>query len=59
MAARRQGKWSGVITSNDGLLAFCRSVGMTCFSAGSELSCLSEGAAAQLRRLDKALEPGG
>lgn len=50
-AAARRGKWSGVITGNQGLLAFCRTVGMTCFSAGSELSCLADGASAQLSRL--------
>ena len=47
-AARDHGKWSGIITSNKGLLQRCKRLGMTCFSAGSELSALSSGARDEL-----------
>ncbi len=47
-AAREHGKWSGIITSNKELLRRCKRLGMTCFSAGSELSALSSGARGEL-----------
>ena len=42
-AAAANGKWSGVITGNAGLIRQCRELGMTCFSAGSELNMLASG----------------
>ena len=50
-AAKAKGKWSGIITSNKGLLSRCKRLGMTCFSAGSELSALSAGARDELDRV--------
>lgn len=41
-------KWSGVITSNMGLLKSCAAMGMRCFSVGSELSALYSAASKQL-----------
>lgn len=42
-AAAANEKWSGVITGNAGLIRQCRELGMTCFSAGSELNMLASG----------------
>jgi len=42
--SQRCGKWSGVITSNDALLSYCVGIGMNCFSVGSELNALANGA---------------
>ncbi len=50
-SAGRHGKWAGIITANEGLLCFCRQVGMRCFSAGSELNALASGAQANLDRM--------
>lgn len=50
-AARRAGKWSGVITANHALLGLAKRLGMTCFSAGSELSALSFGARHELQSI--------
>ena len=47
-SARAYGKWSGVITANGKLLSTCRSMGMTCFSVGSELNAIHNGAVQQL-----------
>lgn len=47
-SARTHGKWSGIITANTGLLAACRDMGMTCFSVGSELNAIHNGAIQQL-----------
>lgn len=47
-AARAAGKWSGIITANRNLLRLAKQRGMTCFSAGSELSALSYGARHEL-----------
>ena len=52
--ARAAGKWSGVITGNMALAQKCRSLGMTCFSAGSELSTLAKGAKMQLKAIREA-----
>ena len=52
----QHGKWSGVITNNLPLLRTCWQMGMTCFSAGSELHALYNGASenyAQLRALQR------
>lgn len=43
-AARKAGKWSGIITTSKELLDFARGLGMTFFSIGSELNMLSNGA---------------
>jgi 2-dehydro-3-deoxyglucarate aldolase/4-hydroxy-2-oxoheptanedioate aldolase len=43
-AAKKYGKWSGVVTNNEKLLRRCRAAGMRFFSAGSELSMLAAGA---------------
>ena len=37
-------KWCGIITTNRPLLERCISLGMTCFSVGSELNALASGA---------------
>lgn len=50
-AAEAHGKWSGIITANEWLLGFCRKLGMRCFSSGSELNALAEGAMANLNKL--------
>lgn len=50
-AAKRAGKWSGIITADKGLLQFSRQAGMTCFSSGSELSMLSRGAKEEMEKL--------
>lgn len=47
-SAQRHGKWSGIITANTGLLETCRDLGMTCFSVGSELNAIHNGAMWQL-----------
>lgn len=47
-SARAYGKWSGVITANAKLLSTCRGMGMTCFSVGSELNAIHNGAVQQL-----------
>ena len=43
-SASRQGKWSGVITSNENLLRRCCEAGMSFFCSDSELSMLQTGA---------------
>jgi 2-keto-3-deoxy-L-rhamnonate aldolase RhmA len=50
-ASKRAGKWSGVITANQMLLKQAKALGMTCFSAGSELSALCTGATRELERI--------
>lgn len=57
-SARRQKKWSGIITGNMDLVKTCRQMGMSCFSAGSELSVLRNGAVDQLGKLRNALKEG-
>ena len=57
-SARRHGKFSGIITGNLELVKACRQLGMSCFSAGSELSVLRNGAVAQLTALQGALKEG-
>lgn len=47
-AAKAAGKWSGVITGNKKLVCRCKEIGMTCFSVGSELNALVNGALAQM-----------
>ncbi len=54
-SARRHGKWSGIITANNGLLRTCRDLGMTCFSVGSELNAIYNGAMWQLDSTRKLL----
>ena len=49
--AALHGKWSGVIASDARLLRVCREMGMTCFSAGSELNALHSGAMENYARL--------
>lgn len=48
IAAKKAGKWSGVITTNHKLLKQAKEVGMICFSTGSELSSLAFGAKYEL-----------
>lgn len=48
-SARKNGKWSGVITANTGLLTMGRDFGMTCFSVGSELNAIYNGARQSLK----------
>lgn len=43
-SAKKNGKWSGVITANKDLLEMGCDFGMTCFSVGSELNALYNGA---------------
>lgn len=50
-SAKRNGKWSGVITANHDLLNIGRDCGMTCFSVGSELNALYSGATQSLCRV--------
>ncbi len=50
-AAKASGKWSGIITANTALLKTSKSLGMTCLSAGSELSALATGATQELERV--------
>lgn len=50
-AAKKAGKWSGVITGNKKLVKHCKDLGMTCFSVGSELNALVNGAATQMEAL--------
>ena len=57
-SARRQNKWSGIITGDMELVKTCRELGMSYFSAGSELSVLHNGAVAQLGMLKNALQEG-
>jgi 2-keto-3-deoxy-L-rhamnonate aldolase RhmA len=56
-AAKRYGKWSGVITNNEKLLCRCAEAGMRFFSAGSELSMLSAGAKAALEGIIRTMNP--
>jgi len=51
-AAKKYGKWSGVITANENLLRRCMAVGMHFFSAGSELSMLAAGAKTTMKLLE-------
>ena len=48
-SAKKNGKWSGVITANTGLLEMGRDLGMTCFSVGSELNAIYNGAKQSLK----------
>lgn len=50
-SARKNGKWSGVITANNDLLTMGRDFGMTCFSVGSELNAVYNGATQSLRHI--------
>lgn len=50
-SAKAHGKWSGIITTNEWLLNLCTEFGMTCFSSGSELNALAEGAKSNLNKL--------
>jgi 2-keto-3-deoxy-L-rhamnonate aldolase RhmA len=52
-AAKAAGKWSGVITNNKKLVRHCKDIGMTCFSVGSELNALVNGAMMQMETLKK------
>lgn len=49
ISAKKNGKWSGVITANNDLLNMGRDFGMTCFSVGSELNAIYNGATQSLR----------
>ena len=51
IAANAAGKWSGVITGNKKLIRRCKDIGMTCFSVGSELNALVNGALMQMETL--------
>lgn len=51
-------KWSGVITGNMKLAQQCRSLGMICFCAGSELSAFCGGAKNQLEAVRSATGKG-
>ena len=55
VCAKEAGKWSGIITTNMKLAQQARKMGMTCFSAGSELSALDKGAKQQLQALQLAI----
>ncbi len=46
--ARQAGKWSGVITGDEALIALCAGLQMSCFCIGSELSALHQAASDQL-----------
>lgn len=48
-SAKNHGKWSGVITANAGLLTMGQQFGMTCFSVGSELNAIYNGACQSLK----------
>lgn len=50
-AAEAHGKWSGIITANEWLLRYCHELGMRCFSSGSELNALADGAKANLNKM--------
>ena len=50
-AAHQHEKWSGIISNNQDLLRFCKEIGMTCFSSGSELSALAAGAQVELEKM--------
>lgn len=52
-SAKKNGKWSGIITANDHLLSYGTAHGMTCFSVGSELNAIYDGAIAQRNKADK------
>lgn len=52
-SAKVHGKWSGIITANEGLLTFCSGLGMRCFCSGSELNALADGAIANLSKLQR------
>ncbi len=52
-SARMYGKWSGIITTNAGLLGTCHQLGMTCFCVGSELNAIYSGAAQALAHTRK------
>ena len=47
-SARKNGKWSGIITANNHLISFGAANGMTCFSVGSELNAIYDGGKVQL-----------
>lgn len=55
-SAKKNGKWSGVITSNMGLLEMGRDFGMTCFSVGSELNAIYNGAVQSLKSTRELLD---
>lgn len=55
-SAEKNGKFSGIITANPLLLSLGRDNGMRCFSVGSELNALCDGATSQLQRAKQLLE---
>lgn len=54
-SARKNGKWSGIITANDHLLSYGTAQGMTCFSVGSELNAIYDGGVKQLQKAEKTI----
>jgi 2-keto-3-deoxy-L-rhamnonate aldolase RhmA len=56
LSAKKNGKWSGVISNNDKLLRRCRTAGMRFFSAGSELSMLASGAKMVMHQLEEIVD---
>lgn len=55
-SAKKNGKWSGVITANADLLGMGKKYGMTCFSVGSELNALYSGAKQSLKNMHELLK---
>ena len=55
-SAKKNGKWSGVITANADLLSMGKKYGMTCFSVGSELNALYNGAKQSLKNTHELLK---
>ena len=55
-SARRQGKFSGIITAHPLLLSLARKSGMHCYSVGSELSAMYSGVLVQLEQAKDLLE---
>lgn len=55
-SAQKNGKWSGIITANEYLLTLGWQCGMRCFSVGSELNALCDGAKAQMHRVNGLFE---
>ena len=55
-AARKAGKWSGIITTNPGLIEEAKQLGMNFFSIGSELNMMANGAKLVMDRFGRLKE---
>ena len=55
-AARKAGKWSGIITTNPGLIEEAKQLGMSFFSIGSELNMMANGAKLVMDRFGRLKE---